>query len=207
MFHLPLPPLVHQSCQALAEGLKANSTLLNLNLALNDFGPEGAKAWCLVRMVWRGKAAGFHRKDQWNHWKWSQWSAERVSRECRVDLCWYQKLNLDHYHNLNDFEELGCVLPIGQAHFRDRCMMILHWLFWGGQIDWGLDWIFFVKYLSQAVRKQMGANLMLKRNILHTNTIQNPYFVSCYMFHPPSLGWTAGEILEKEGRTERTKFD
>ena len=60
------------SCQALAEGLKENSTLKNLNLERNRIGPEAAKAWCLVWMVWRrGKrAAGFHRKDQdtatWN---------------------------------------------------------------------------------------------------------------------------------------------
>ena len=40
-------------CQALAEGLKENSTLTNLNLEQNRIGPEGAKAWCLVRMVWR----------------------------------------------------------------------------------------------------------------------------------------------------------
>ena len=41
------------SCQALAEGLKENSTLINLNLEQNRIGPEAAKAWCLVWMVWR----------------------------------------------------------------------------------------------------------------------------------------------------------
>jgi len=30
-------------CQALAEGLKENSTLTNLNLENNNIGPEGAK--------------------------------------------------------------------------------------------------------------------------------------------------------------------
>ena len=39
------------SCQALAEGLKENSTLMELLLRDNNIGPEGAKAWCLVRMV------------------------------------------------------------------------------------------------------------------------------------------------------------
>ena len=39
--------------KALAEGLKANSTLTNLNLECNGIGPEGAKAWCLARMVRR----------------------------------------------------------------------------------------------------------------------------------------------------------
>ena len=38
-------------CQALAEGLKRNSALANLNLSFNNIGPEGAQAWCLVRMV------------------------------------------------------------------------------------------------------------------------------------------------------------
>ena len=37
--------------KALAEGLKENSTLKNLDLHDNDIGAEGAKAWCLVRMV------------------------------------------------------------------------------------------------------------------------------------------------------------
>ena len=39
------------SCQALAEDLKQNSSLTNLNLFDNNIGPEGAKAWCLVKMV------------------------------------------------------------------------------------------------------------------------------------------------------------
>ena len=38
-------------CEALAEGLKHNSTLTSLNLYNNNIGPEGAKAWCLVRIV------------------------------------------------------------------------------------------------------------------------------------------------------------
>ena len=44
------------SCQALAEGLKENSTLKNLNLDRSNIGPEGAKAWCLVRMVGKKRA-------------------------------------------------------------------------------------------------------------------------------------------------------
>ena len=38
-------------CEALGEGLKNNSTLTNLDLHWNNIGPEGAQAWCLVRMV------------------------------------------------------------------------------------------------------------------------------------------------------------
>ena len=39
------------SFQALAERLKHNSALTNVNLSWNNIGPEGAQAWCLVRMV------------------------------------------------------------------------------------------------------------------------------------------------------------
>ena len=39
------------SCQALAAALQQNSTLTNLYLQKNNIGPEGAKAWCLVKMV------------------------------------------------------------------------------------------------------------------------------------------------------------
>ena len=35
----------------MAEGLKANATLTNLSLMTNRIADEGAKAWCLVRMV------------------------------------------------------------------------------------------------------------------------------------------------------------
>ena len=35
----------------MAKGLKANSTLTELSLALNQIADKGAKAWCLVRMV------------------------------------------------------------------------------------------------------------------------------------------------------------
>ena len=38
------------SCQALAEALQQNSTVTYLALRGNNIGPEGAKAWCLVRM-------------------------------------------------------------------------------------------------------------------------------------------------------------
>ena len=38
-------------CQALAEALEQNSTLTVLDLRGNGIGDDGAKAWCLVRMV------------------------------------------------------------------------------------------------------------------------------------------------------------
>ena len=37
--------------KALAEGIKENATLTNLSLMGNDIGDDGAKAWCLVRML------------------------------------------------------------------------------------------------------------------------------------------------------------
>ena len=45
------------SCQALAEALKQNSALMSLDLRFNVIGPEGAKAWCLVRMGHEGKGS------------------------------------------------------------------------------------------------------------------------------------------------------
>ena len=75
------------SCQALAECLRQNSALMNLNLGYNLMDSEAAKAWCLVRMVWRrGKrAAGFHRKEQDTAtWKWSQWNAQRTWKQCTM---------------------------------------------------------------------------------------------------------------------------
>jgi len=42
-------------CQALAEGLKHNSALTNLDLGSNNIGDTGAQVWCLVRMVKMGR--------------------------------------------------------------------------------------------------------------------------------------------------------
>ena len=45
-FHMVCPRFCPQ---ALAEALKVNSTVTNINLDKNDIGKEGAKAWCLGR--------------------------------------------------------------------------------------------------------------------------------------------------------------
>ena len=45
--------------------------------------------------------------------------------------------------------------------------------------------------------------LDVKRNMLHTKAMQNPYFVS-HMSHLSSLGSIAGEMRDKEGRNEKT---
>ena len=40
----------HRFCpQALAEALKVNKTVTDINLDGNNIGKEGAKAWCLAR--------------------------------------------------------------------------------------------------------------------------------------------------------------
>ena len=44
---------------------------------------------------------------------------------------------------------------------------------------------------------------MVKRNVEHADTETHTLFLT--MSHPSSLGSIAGEILEKEGRTERTQ--
>ena len=59
--------------QALAQALQQNSTLTNLILYGNNIGPEGAKAWCPVRMgSWGEKRSEeSQRKDQDTAvWKW-----------------------------------------------------------------------------------------------------------------------------------------
>ena len=52
------------SCQVLAAALRQNSTLTDLNLQRNNIGPEGAKAWCLVRMVWWGERVWRNAKEE-----------------------------------------------------------------------------------------------------------------------------------------------
>ena len=87
------------SCQALAESLKKNSTLINLILLGNNIGPEGAKAWCLARMVWRKGAAGFHTKPL---------EHEMLKEmQCGVDFGWSQMSQVQHADH-NGFKELGC---------------------------------------------------------------------------------------------------
>ena len=59
------------SCQALFECLRQNSALKNLNLWENAIGAEGAKAWCLARIVWmRGKQAN----EAFSKWRQREWT-------------------------------------------------------------------------------------------------------------------------------------
>ena len=55
------------SWQALAEALQYNFSLTNLDLERGNIGPEGAKAWCLVRMMWWGERAGRKAKEGSRH--------------------------------------------------------------------------------------------------------------------------------------------
>jgi len=42
------PPLICRCLQALAEALKINKCVTNINLYDNQIGDEGAKAWCVA---------------------------------------------------------------------------------------------------------------------------------------------------------------
>ena len=105
------------------------------------------------------------------------------------------------------FEDLPCVFSIVLA---EQILGTDAWWFFTGyfvvvRLAAVCIGFWFGTYLSRAVSEQTRANLMLKRNMLHTKTIHNPYFVSyksCLIPHP--LGSIAGEILEKEGRNEKT---
>ena len=41
------PALIWLCFQALAEALKTNASVTNIDLSWNDIGDEGAKAWCV----------------------------------------------------------------------------------------------------------------------------------------------------------------
>ena len=43
-----MPTLICRCLQALAEALKINASVTDINLSYNDIGAEGAKAWCVV---------------------------------------------------------------------------------------------------------------------------------------------------------------
>ena len=73
--------------KALAEGLKENSTLKNLDLHLNQIGAEGAKAWRLVRIV--GKKRGIEEGSRHSQLKVKsvKCSQSLKGMHCKVDLC------------------------------------------------------------------------------------------------------------------------
>ena len=48
-----LPLFFHRFCpQAIAEVLKVNKTLTDIDLSMNDFGKEGTEAWYLAKGLW-----------------------------------------------------------------------------------------------------------------------------------------------------------
>ena len=78
------------SCQALAEALPQNSTLTILSLYDSKIGPEGAKAWCPVRMgSWGEKRSEERqRKDQDTAvWKRRQGNDERQCNAALISRC------------------------------------------------------------------------------------------------------------------------
>ena len=90
-------------CQALAEGLKHNSTLTNLALNHNNIGPAGAQAWCLVRMVrilrnpsWGGGGKALWIQTElvegemvkWVRGRLHDWCWDVPSPSCRSEWIW-----------------------------------------------------------------------------------------------------------------------
>ena len=123
------------SCQALAEGLKENSTLTDLDLFKNSIGPEGAKAWCLVEDGRQKK--GIEEESRHSHVKVKSVKCSRALQgmHCKVDLCWSQ-----------------CCKSI------DAPCSSLVVLWWSDLLGFRF---FLGKYLSRAVSEQMWENLML----------------------------------------------
>ena len=54
------PTLICRCLQALAEALKINGSVTNINLGLNQIGDEGVKAWCVVGSAESLNAAASH---------------------------------------------------------------------------------------------------------------------------------------------------
>ena len=104
----------------------------------------------------------------------------------------------------NGFEDLPCVFSIVLA---EHILGTDEWWFFTDyfvvvRLAAVCIGFWFGKYLSRAVSEQTSGNLMLKGNMLHTKTMQNPYFVSYKSYN--ALGSIAGEILEKQGGNEKT---
>ena len=108
------------SCQALAEGLKQNSTLTNLILSYNNIGPEGAQAWCLVRMVrillnrsWGEVRQYGSRQSQskvkwWNDWKegyTEDWCWDVLSLSFRSEWIWACSFHFTWDHIICEYEQ------------------------------------------------------------------------------------------------------
>ena len=75
----------HRFCpQALAEALKVNQTVTDMNLWFNHIGKEGAKAWCLARGVCGSRPRNGEIK--WDLWDFSavgQWKGDGNKMEER----------------------------------------------------------------------------------------------------------------------------
>ena len=55
-----MPTLICRCLQALAEALKINGSVTNIELEFNQIGDEGAKAWCVVGSAESLNAAACH---------------------------------------------------------------------------------------------------------------------------------------------------
>ena len=105
----------------------------------------------------------------------------------------------------NGFEDLPCVFSTVLA---EHILGTDAWWFFTGyfvvvRLAAVCIGFWFGTYLSRAVSEQTWANLMLKRNMLHTKTIHNPYFVSYKSYNVSSLiPWFNSRRNSREGREE-----
>ena len=115
------------SWQALAKALQQNSSLTDLHLSYNNIGPEGAKAWCLVRMVswgervWRKAKKGSRhscltvRSGKWR--KVTQCSiGAQMTQMCQIyhwSLWWQLIEDTENHQNwILAKEEIGSKKPL-----------------------------------------------------------------------------------------------
>ena len=106
----------------------------------------------------------------------------------------------------NGFKDLSCVFSIVLA---EHILGTDEWWFFTDyfvvvRLAAVCIGFWFGTYLSRAVSEQTWANLMLKRNMLHTKTIHNPYFVSYKSYNVSSLiPWFNSRRNSREG-SEKT---
>ena len=118
------------SCQALAQALQQNSTLTYLNLEDNNIGPDGAKAWCSVRMGPDGVMTGRGIK-----------APPYESSSIESQRCWIFLVTTDWRSE----SQVWNGIPIIWYHMdvvEAETVCVCGWLsqilqeVWGGAIDW-----------------------------------------------------------------------
>ena len=83
--------LICRCLQALAEALKINSSVTNINLEENQIGAEGAKAWCVVGSAESLNAGACHdvmfsKSSDSEKFGWLAWCCSFIVHLDRVEL-------------------------------------------------------------------------------------------------------------------------